>query len=134
MSNTEILEKIKVSKEKANELRKELSDLHVDLLKADYERIKEFIEPIGEISLNVSNRYNDEGGTHKIYSLVLAGSYLGLDEHCGDFLTDLGGKPTEEQVQFFHDFSNTIETIVRSDDFDGVNALRKYGMKIKEVY
>jgi hypothetical protein len=134
MSNTEILEKIKVSKEKANELRKELSDLHVDLLKADYEKIKEFIEPIGEISLNVSNHYNDEGGTYKSYSLVLAGSYLGLDERCGDFLADLGNKPTEEQVEFFHDFSNTIEAIVRSDDFDGVNTLRKYGMKIKEVY
>jgi len=132
MNVQEEKEKIKSSIEKYKAAEKEINQLYTELLKYQYDKIKEIDKGIGGLTLNISQDSDDEGGTNKYYSIRLNGdSFIidELDDYCEECEIE---KPTEQQKEDFKEFLETFKSMLREKYLDIEGIVSKVG--IKESY
>lgn len=132
MNMQEEKEKIKSSIEKYKAAEKEIDQLYTELLKYQYDKIKEIDKGIGGLTLNISQDSDDEGGTNKYYSIRLNGdSFIidELDDYCEEWEIE---KPTDQQKEDFKEFLDTFKSMLREKYLDIEGIASKVG--IKESY
>lgn len=137
MNKIELTEKIEASSKKLEESKKELTQLYTDLLKLNYEKIKEVIEPIGNFQLNISYNSNDEGGLTTYYNLILGDydvEYYEDDDNTSILYScyeDLEmEEPTKDQVKDFNEFLQTFYSILNHKDLCGTGIIEECGIEI----
>jgi len=137
MNKIELTEKIEASSKKLEESKKELTELYTDLLKLNYEKIKEVIKPIGDFQLHMSYNSNDEGGMETYYNLTLDGYDVEYDDDDDDSsilyscYEDLEmEEPTKDQVKDFDAFLETFDSILNHEDICGIDIIKECGIEI----
>jgi hypothetical protein len=134
MNVVETKDKINSSIKKYKDTRDEISQLYIDLLKYQYNKIKDLTKAIGGLTLNISYSSNDEGGTKTYYNPCINGYYFDIDCLEDYFEESEVEKLTEEQKENFKEFSESFDDMLGETYLDCENIAFNIGIKESSDY